>query len=74
MQIEENLIPAEIVNVFNSLIIDVKLKNGSVVPVFCPSSEVARFAAKGSAVMLKALKKILNALNMRLNFWSRTAH
>lgn len=68
MQIEENLIPAEIVNVFNSLIIDVKLKNGSVVPVFCPSSEVARFAAKGSEVQLKALKKNSERIKYEIEF------
>ncbi len=68
MQIEENLISAEIANVFNSLIIDVKLKDGTITPTFCPSSEVAKFAVKGAKVCLSTLTDNSEKIKYQIEF------
>lgn len=68
LQIKEELISGEVVKKFNSLIVDVKLSNGQIVPSFCPSAEVANFCKGGTIVGLRHLDGACAKIQYEIEF------
>lgn len=53
MEYNHKLLPAEVVNVYNNLIVDAKLENGQTVAAFCGAIEIAGMCRPGTPIWLK---------------------
>lgn len=71
MDLGQEMIPAKVDKVYNSLIIDAALPDKRVVPVFCGASETVGLCAHGTAVWLRQTPSRLRKIKFELMFISR---
>lgn len=72
MDLNYDIIKGEVEGCYNSLIIDVKLVDGSIVPAFCSSSEAIALCRKNMEVGLKRTTSTLRKLRYELEYISRS--
>lgn len=71
MDLNYELIKARVVNCYNSLIIDVKLSDDSIVPVFCASSEAVALCCKNLGVSIKRTENKSRKIKYELVYINR---
>ena len=72
MEISPELIKGQVMNCYNSLILDVRLADNSLVPVFCGSSEAAKLCSAGVDAIIKRHRDSLRKIRYELEFISRS--
>ncbi|MBS4771098.1 MAG: DNA/RNA nuclease SfsA [Proteobacteria bacterium] len=72
MEISPELIKGQVMNCYNSLILDVRLADNSLVPVFCGSSEAAKLCYTGVDAIIKRHRDSLRKIRYELEFISRS--
>lgn len=72
VEISPELIKGQVMNCYNSLILDVRLADNSLVPVFCGSSEAAKLCSAGVDAIIKRHRDSLRKIRYELEFISRS--
>lgn len=71
MELGQELIPAKVDKVYNSLILDAVLPDKRVVPVFCGASETVKLCSHGASVWLRHTPSKHRKIRFELMFISR---
>lgn len=62
------LLPAEVVRVYNKIIVDARLDNGDVVAAFCGAPEIAEMCVSGSRLWLKRTSRGKRLVKYNISF------
>ena len=68
MDYNHKLLNAEVVDVYNKLIIDAKLDNGKIVPAFCSAPEIADMCKPGIKLLLKRTSRPKRLVKYNISF------
>lgn len=68
MEYAHKLLPAEVVSVYNNLIVDAKLENGQTVAAFCGAVEIAGMCKPGTPLLLKRTSQQKRLVKYNISF------
>ena len=68
MDYNHKLLNAEVVDVYNKLIVDAKLESGRIVPTFCSASEIADMCKPGTKLLLKRTSRPKRLVKYNISF------
>lgn len=68
MRYDHKLLKAEVIDVYNRLIVDAKLDNGKVVSAFCSAPEIADMCKPGTKLLLKRTSRPKRLVKHNISF------
>lgn len=74
MQYRHELFPAIVVKRFNSMIIDIKLSDDSVVPAFCSRKEINSICTEGMEVFVKRTTNKNRIIKYKIEYINKNGH